>query len=400
MAEQSDIKEEKEEAILKGDMLKAEKLQEEENGIKKQIKEREAECIRDKKSKKNQIDENDIRKVISKWTGIPVSTLGSKEKSSLLNLEKNLESSVIGQKEACHVVSSAIKRARTGISDAQRPWASFLFLGPTGVGKTELAKVLTKTLFGDEDRLIQIDMSEMMEMHSVSKLIGSPPGYIGFQQGGFLTEKVKRQPHSVILFDEIEKAHPDVLNILLQILEYGHLTDGRGKTINFKNTIIILTSNIGAEDIKKSKILGFTQNSDNKASDEKINKAYAGMKTELLTQLKDTLRPELINRIDDIVIFRSLTRRDAKNIVKLLIDQLNNRLKEENVKVVMTDKVLTYLVKEGFSQEYGARPLRRLLQDSVENVIADYLLSHKTKKGKISNINMDLAKGSITILNN
>ena len=396
----SGIKEEKERAILKGEMARAEELQEKEEQVNMSIKEREVECIRDKRRRRNQIQEKEIREVLSKWTGIPVSTLGSKEKSSLLNLERTLGASIIGQKEACNVVASAIKRARAGISDAQRPWASFLFLGPTGVGKTELAKVLTKVLFGDEDRLIQIDMSEMMEMHSVSKLIGSPPGYIGFQQGGFLTEKVKRQPHSVILFDEIEKAHPDVLNILLQILEYGRLTDGRGKTVNFKNTIIILTSNIGAEDIKKNRVLGFTGEKGSSTSDENINKEYRSMKTDLLLQLKNILRPELLNRIDDIVIFRSLTRKDAKEIVELLINELNMRLESEGLKVVLSDKVINHLVKEGFSEEYGARPLRRLIQDQLENVVADYILSHKIKKGFEKEVSVDWIDGEVVILNN
>jgi len=392
------LKQTKETAILKGNMPKAEKLQMEEVELEMQIGEREKECMDSKKNKKNQIDEDDIRTVISRWTGIPLSTLGSKEKVSLLKLEKQLDTFVIGQNDACHAVASAIKRARTGISDADRPWASFLFLGPTGVGKTELAKVLTKELFGNEDRLVQIDMSEMMEMHSVSKLIGSPPGYVGFQQGGMLTEQVRRQPHSVILFDEIEKAHPDVLNVLLQILEYGHLTDGRGKKVNFKNTIIILTSNIGAEDIKRDKVLGFVGTSEKKRSDMDINKAYSSMKSELLMKLKDTLRPELLNRIDDIVIFRSLTRKDARKIVELLVNDLNTRLIDENIQVRITEKVETYLVKEGFSDEYGARPLRRLVQDSVENVLADHILSHKITKKKMNEVTIDMINGKMDIL--
>ncbi len=399
IAQSNILKQKKETSILKGNMPKAEKLQLQEVELEKQIEEREKECMDNKKSKRNQIGEDDIRQVISRWTGIPLSTLGSKEKISLLKLEKQLNTFVIGQNEACHAVASAIKRARTGISDAGRPWASFLFLGPTGVGKTELAKVLTKELFGDEDRLVQIDMSEMMEMHSVSKLIGSPPGYVGFQQGGMLTEKVRRQPHSVILFDEIEKAHPDVLNVLLQILEYGHLTDGRGKKVNFKNTIIILTSNIGAEDIRKNKVLGFIGKHEVRRSDTDINKAYASMKSELLDQLKNTLRPELLNRIDDVVIFRSLTRKDAKKIVGLLINDLNTRLAEERILVKITDKVETYLVKEGFSDEYGARPLRRMVQDSVENVLADYILSHKIVKKKMNEVTIDMINGKMGIFN-
>ncbi|MGI5898161.1 MAG: ATP-dependent Clp protease ATP-binding subunit [Candidatus Dojkabacteria bacterium] len=372
---------EKEEEIARGNMDLAVKLQEQEVELEKLIKKREREFLKEKFSKENEITGKDIRVVISKWTGIPLNTLGSKEKSSLLKLESSLNSQVIGQEDACSVVASAIKRARTGIINADRPWASFLFLGPTGVGKTELAKVLSKELFGDEDNLIQIDMSEMMEMHSVSKLIGSPPGYVGFQEGGWLTEKVKRKPHSVILFDEIEKAHPDVLNVLLQILEYGHLTDGRGRRVNFKNTVVILTSNIGAEEIQKDRVLGFVGEKSAVRSDKEIDKAYAEMKETLLNELRDSLRPELINRIDDVVIFRSLTRKDAREIVKLLVNDLNRRLVEEGVCVELDEKVVGYIVKKAFSEEYGARPLRRFMQDSVENLLADYLLTHNIKKG-------------------
>lgn len=381
--ELQNIKTKKESEIIRGDMGRAEELQKKESELLKKIKRKEKACSEKKNIRKNEINQEDIRKVVSKWTGIPVNTLGSREISSLLKLEDSLEKKVIGQNEACKVVSSAIKRARTGISDTDRPWASFLFLGPTGVGKTELAKVLTKELFGDEDRLIQIDMSEMMEMHSVSKLIGSPPGYIGYQQGGWLTEKVRRQPHSVILFDEVEKAHIDVLNVLLQILDYGHLTDGKGRRVNFKNTVIILTSNIGAEEIRKSKVLGFVGKDVNSRTDKEIDNAYSSMKNNLLIELKNSLRPELLNRIDDIVIFRSLTRKDAKKIVKLLIAELNERLSEENVSISFNNDLVLAIVKEGFSDEYGARPLRRLLQDKVENILADYLL----KKGHMGGNN-------------
>jgi ATP-dependent Clp protease ATP-binding subunit ClpC len=367
----------KEAKVAEGKMEKAVKLQEEEDKLKEEIEEMEKACLKKKKSASNKVNTEDIRNIISKWTGIPLNTLGSKEKEALLKLEKKLKKQVVGQEEACSAVASAIKRARTGIVDTERPWASFLFLGPTGVGKTELAKVLTKELFGDEDKLVQIDMSEMMEMHSVSKLIGSPPGYIGYQQGGWLTEKVRRNPHSVILFDEVEKAHPDVLNVLLQILEYGHLTDGRGRKVNFKNTIVILTSNIGAEEISKDKVLGFGKKGPKGRSDEAIDEAYSSMKNMLLDELKKELRPELLNRLDDTVIFRSLTRKDARKIVRLLLKDLNERLEEENVKVKLDTKVVTYIVKDAFSEEYGARPLRRYLQDTVENVLADYMLKNE-----------------------
>ena len=395
-----EIEKKKEREILNGNMSKAELLEMEKEKLIQKIKRMERKWSKKRVSKVNEIGAEDIRVVISKWTGIPVNTLGAKEISSLVKLESQLGSKVVGQEEACKIVSSAIKRARTGISDTDRPWASFLFLGPTGVGKTELAKVLAEELFGNQDRLIQIDMSEMMEMHSVSKLIGSPPGYIGFQQGGWLTEKVRTNPHSVILFDEVEKAHQDVLNILLQILEYGHLTDGRGRRINFKNTVIILTSNIGAEEIKKNKVLGFV-GKDTEKSDEEIDKAYTSMKTQLLLELKNTLRPELLNRIDDIVIFRSLTRKDARKIVKLLVKELNGRLSQEGVSVVLDNKAIAGVVKEGFSEEYGARPIKRVLQDTVENAIANYLL----EKGRIGNelknmeIKIGMKDNKISVLN-
>jgi len=396
----SEVEKKKEKEILNGNMAKAELLEMEKKKLMQKIERMEKRWSKKRLSKVNEIGAEDVRIVISKWTGIPVNTLGAKEISSLVKLEGQLGSKVIGQEEACKIVSSAIKRARTGISDTDRPWASFLFLGPTGVGKTELAKVLAQELFGNQDRLIQIDMSEMMEMHSVSKLIGSPPGYIGFQQGGWLTEKVRTNPHSVILFDEVEKAHQDVLNILLQILEYGHLTDGRGRRVNFKNTVIILTSNIGAEEIKKNKVLGFV-GKDTEKSDEEIDKAYSSMKTQLLLELKNTLRPELLNRIDDIVIFRSLTRKDARKIVKLLIKELNGRLAQERVTVTLDSKAITHIVKEGFSEEYGARPIKRVLQDTVENAVANYLLG----KGNVGNglksmeIKVGMKDNRVSVLN-
>lgn len=367
----------KEGAVKKGDLESAASLREREEQVLSTISDMKKERGRIKKSKKYQVNAGIVRNVISRWTGIPLTTLGTEESSELIHLEKTLANNVVGQSEAVRKVSDAIKRARTGVTSGDRPWASFLFLGPTGVGKTELAKVLTENLFGDGDRLVQIDMSEMMEMHSVSKLIGSPPGYVGYREGGQLTERIRHQPHSVILFDEIEKAHVDILNLLLQILEYGHLTDGKGRRVNFKNTIIILTSNIGAEQIRKDKVLGFRAGKDKLSrSDREIESAYDGMKEVLLKQLKDELRPELINRLDDIVIFRSLTRKDAREIVDLLLEELNERLNDQSVEVVLDTKSKEFIVEKGFSEDYGARPLRRTIQEYVETPVASYLLKY------------------------
>ena len=386
----------KREYILQGKMDIAERYKKSEDILVKRIKKLKNEKEKGRGNKDREVNAEDIRVVVSNWTGIPLNTLGSKEKSALLKLDSKINKQIIGQKEAVESVVSAIKRARTGISDVSRPWASFLFLGPTGVGKTQLAKVLAKELFGDEDRLIQIDMSEMMEMHSVSKLIGSPPGYVGYQEGGWLTEKVKRNPHSVILFDEIEKAHPDVLNILLQILEYGHLTDGRGRRVNFKNTIVILTSNIGAEEISRDKVLGFSSGGQQK-SKSSSEQAYSAMKSDLMLELRRTLRPELLNRLDDIVIFRALNTRDARKIVELLLDELNKRLSTQGISVSLSKSLMSYIVKEGFSEEYGARPLRRVLQDIVESTVADYLLKSENEGKK--EIKLDIKGGKVFVLN-
>ncbi len=320
------------------------------------------------------ININDVRMHIAKLTGIPVETLSSDETSMLLHLEDSLKKHIVSQQEAIKKVAYAVKRGRLGIVSRNRPWATFLFLGPTGVGKTELAKALARNLFGDDKKhLIQIDMSELMEGHSVSKLIGAPPGYVGFQQGGILTNKIKEQPHSVVLFDEIEKAADPVLNILLQILEEGHLTDSRGETVSFANTIIVLTSNIGAEKIFEDKVLGFYRES---VSTRDLSQAYESMRIELLAELKKKIRPELLNRLDDIIIFRTLTLDDGKQILEILLNELNERLVSIGVRVTLTVKAKRFVLKKGFNQEYGARPLRRELQHSVENLLADYLLSH------------------------
>ncbi len=388
-------------AIFEGKLELATVYKEKEEELKKEIKEKEKAKREEDKKKKIEVDVDTIRKVISEWTGIPITTLDVAESKKLFKLEEVLAKSVIGQKEAVDAVAASIKRARAGISSPDRPWASFLFLGPTGVGKTETAKVLTKEVFGDEDRLIQIDMSEMMEMHSASKLIGSPPGYVGYREGGQLTEIVRRNPHCVILFDEIEKAHEDVLNILLQIMESGHLTDGKGRRVNFKNTVVILTSNIGAQEIREDKVLGFVEGKEEKKKTSDIEDAYESMKSDLTRILKNTLKPELINRLDDVVIFRSLTKKDAREIVKLQIEELNKRLSDKNIFVSLNKDVINHIVKESFSSEYGARPLRRAIQDEIESKLAEWIIEQNIadmeEMGERKEIKFVLRKGKIVI---
>ncbi len=375
-----DLERRKRRAVLKDDMELASRLKSEEEETRTMIAAVRKKMKSARTSESNSVDSESVQKIVSKWTGIPVGTISQEESNTVLNLSNSLSKKIVGQKDAVNAVANAVKRARANVSSISRPWASLLFLGPTGVGKTELAKEVARELFGDEKRLVQIDMSELMEAHSVSKLIGSPPGYVGYKEGGQLTEAVSRHPHSVVLFDEIEKAHATVLNILLQILEEGHLTDARGKRVNFKNTIIILTSNIGVEEIQSDKILGFADKKrSGSKTDKEISDAYENMKTELLGELKEYLRPELFNRLDDVVIFRMLQRSDARKIVRKLIDELNERLLEQAVQVEIDRKGVNYIVKKGFSEEYGARMLRRVLQDEVESLIADWVLRNGRK---------------------
>ncbi|HEY4531706.1 MAG TPA: ATP-dependent Clp protease ATP-binding subunit [Kurthia sp.] len=314
----------------------------------------------------SEVTVNDIAEVVSMWTGIPVSKLAEEESAKLLNLESELHKRVVGQNEAVEAISRAIRRARAGLKDPKRPIGSFIFLGPTGVGKTELARALAEVMFGDDDSMIRVDMSEYMEKHSTSRLVGSPPGYVGFEEGGQLTEKVRRKPYSVILLDEIEKAHPDVFNILLQVLDDGRLTDSKGRVVDFRNTVVIMTSNIGAEALKFKKSLGFG------AQEKKQSQENA--KSVMLEELKKAFRPEFLNRVDEMIVFHSLEKEELREIVQKMAVQLTNRLHEQKIELQLTDAALEKIADEGYDPEYGARPLRRAIQKNVEDRLSEEIL--------------------------
>src|SRR6266566_1585231 len=321
---------------------------------------------------------NQIAQVVENWTGVPVSQMLESERQNLRNLEEDLRKRVIGQDEAISAVARAIRRSRAGLKDPKRPIGSFLFLGPTGVGKTELAKSLAAELFGGEANLIRLDMSEYMEPHTVARLFGSPPGYVGYDEGGQLTEQVRRRPYSVILLDEVEKAHPEVFNALLQIMDDGRLTDGQGRTVDFKNTVVIMTSNAGSADMKRAVRIGFSTRKDENERDEQ----HEAMRSKAMEGLKRMFRPEFINRIDQIVVFHSLGREDLYQIVDLLLAQVRSRLSEQRIELVVSDEVRDLLLREGFDEEYGARPLRRTIQTYVDDTLADALLAGTIASGQ------------------
>ena len=377
------IDKEKEEAVRVQDFEKAANLRDKENETKKKL-EKEKQKWEDRNTKSvSVLTEEDIADVISSWTGIPVKKLTQDENEKLKNLEKTLHERVIGQNEAVEAVAKAIRRGRVGLKDPNRPIGSFLFLGPTGVGKTELSKALAETLFGNENAMIRIDMSEYMEPHSVSKLIGSPPGYVGFDEGGQLTEKIRRKPYSVILLDEVEKAHPDVMNMLLQILDDGRLTDAQGRTVNFKNTVIIMTSNIGARLITDKNMLGFSNNNN---KNEETQKEYETIKKDVMGELKKQFRPEFINRIDEIIVFHKLNNEDIRKIMDIMLNQLISRLKEQEIDIEIDESVKKLLIEKGVDIKYGARPLKRTIQNILEDKIAEAMLDGKitvSKKAKV-----------------
>ena len=373
------VKAEKEAAITTQEYERAAKLRDDEKSLREKLRETKENWSKDNVNSDSEVTENEIAEIISLWTGIPVKTLEESESERLLRLEEILHSRVVGQDEAVKAVAKAIRRGRVGLKDPKRPIGSFIFLGPTGVGKTELSKALAEAMFGDEDSIIRVDMSEYMEKHSVSKMVGSPPGYVGFDEGGQLTDKVRTKPYSVILFDEIEKAHPDVFNILLQILEDGILTDSQGRRVDFRNTIIIMTSNLGARLITGggTKQLGFSAMDD----DAESERDYAQIKEDVLGELKQAFKPEFLNRVDEIIVFHKLTKSNIKEIAVKMLESLGNRLRDNGITAEFTESAVEKISENGFDDNYGARPLRRAIQSDIEDMVAESMLEGKIKPG-------------------
>ena len=379
----SSLGEQKEIAIMNEEYEKASEIKRKENEIKEKIANAKVEWDA-KHTKNNQVvGEEEIADIVSSWTNIPVKRLAEEETERLKQMEKILHERVVGQEEAIVAVSKAVRRGRVGLKDPNRPIGSFMFLGPTGVGKTELTKALAEAMFGDENAMVRVDMSEYMEKHTVSKMIGSPPGYVGYEEGGQLTEKVRRKPYCVVLFDEIEKAHGDVFNILLQILDDGHITDSRGRRINFKNTIIIMTSNIGARSIISPKKVGFI-------STEDAEKSYEDMKKNVMEEVKRTFKPEFLNRIDETLVFHPLSTKEIREIADIMIKRLITRIsKNVGIEIQLTEEALDFLGKKGYNQAYGARPLRRTIQTYIEDKLSDEILSGNFKEGDVVSVTVD-----------
>ena len=386
----ADYEKEKASAINEQDFERAARLRDEQKELQTKLDDAKKKWQEQQKGNSGEVTAEDIAKIVSEWTGIPVVQLTKEESERLLNMENVLHERVIGQSEAVTAIAKAIRRGRVGLKDPKRPVGSFIFLGPTGVGKTELCKALAEAMFGDENAMLRLDMSEYMEKHTVSKLIGSPPGYVGFEEGGQLTEKVRRKPYSVVLFDEIEKGHPDVFNMLLQILEDGRLTDSQGRTVDFKNTIIIMTSNVGARLItEKQSSLGF--NSENENAEESEKKDIK----ELVTgELRKVFRPEFLNRVDDIIVFNKLNKDEIKQIAVKMLKTLENRLDKMNIKISFTDNAISEIADKGFDENYGARPLRRAIQNEIEDPLSEQMLEGKVKDGAV--VTCDFADGQFT----
>lgn len=369
------LNKEKEEAILAQDFVKAARIRKKEMSSKQRLERilKESEEVATSESYTLSVNEHDVAQVVALWTGIPVYQMEQKESDRLMQLEKVLHKRVIGQEEAVGAVSRAIRRARSGLKDPERPIGSFLFLGPTGVGKTELAKTLADAMFGSEDALVRIDMSEYMEKFATSRLVGSPPGYVGYDEGGQLTEKIRQKPYSVILLDEVEKAHPDVFNILLQVLDDGHLTDSKGRKVDFRNTILIMTSNLGATALRDDKSVGFNV--------KDVKQDYKEMEKRIREELKNSFRPEFLNRIDESIVFHSLAKDELHEIVKLMVNAIVKRLKDLDIHVKVTPAAVDVIAKAGFDPEYGARPIRRAIQKEIEDKLSEEMLSGTVKYG-------------------
>jgi ATP-dependent Clp protease ATP-binding subunit ClpC len=368
-----EVRKEKDASVQSQEFEKAASLRDTEQRLREKLEETKKSWKEKQGQENNEVTVEDIANVVASWTGIPVARLAQTETDKLLKLEEILHSRLIGQEEAVIAISKAVRRARAGLKDPKRPIGSFIFLGPTGVGKTELGRALAEAMFGDEDAMIRIDMSEYMEKHSTSRLVGSPPGYVGYEEGGQLTEKVRRKPYSVILLDEIEKAHPDVFNILLQVLEDGRLTDSKGRTVDFRNTVLIMTSNVGAQSLKSNKYVGFNI--------QDGEQSYKDMKGKVMEELKKAFRPEFLNRIDEIIVFHALEKKHLREIVTLMSDQLVKRLKEQNIDIGLTESAKDKISEEGYDPEYGARPLRRAIQKHIEDRLSEELLKGNVLTG-------------------
>lgn len=384
------IRKEKDSAVQSQEFEKAASLRDTEQKLRDELEQLKSEWQNKQGNEKLEVTKEDIAQVVANWTGVPVTKIAEEETDRLLKLESILHNRVIGQDEAVKSISRAIRRARAGLKDPKRPIGSFVFLGPTGVGKTELARAVAEALFGDEDAIIRIDMSEYMEKHATSRLVGSPPGYVGYEEGGQLTEKVRRKPYSVILLDEIEKAHPEVFNILLQVLDDGRLTDSKGRTVDFRNTVIIMTSNVGAAALKRNKYVGFTVEDD-------VKREYTDMKDKVMEELKKAFRPEFLNRIDEITVFHSLQKEHIQEIVKLMAETLTKRLGDQGIEFHLTESALEKIAEVGYDPEYGARPLRRALQREVEDRLSEAMLSGSIAKG--SKVSLDVQDGDFVVRN-
>lgn len=381
-----EVKKEKDAAVQSQEFEKAAALRDTEQKLREELDVTRDRWKEDQGKTDSEVTSEDIADVVASWTGIPVRQLAAEESERLLNMEQILHQRVIGQEEAVKSISRAVRRARAGLKDPKRPIGSFIFLGPTGVGKTELARALAEVLFGAEDAMIRIDMSEYMEKHATSRLVGAPPGYVGYDEGGQLTEKVRRKPYSVVLFDEVEKAHPEVFNILLQVLEDGRLTDGKGRTVDFRNTVIIMTSNVGADTIRKNTRLGFTTGDED---------GYENMKENVMQELKRSFRPEFLNRIDDVIVFHSLKEEHLQKIVSLMAEELRLRLKDQEIDFILTDEAKKHLAKEGFDPTYGARPLRRAITKHIEDRLSEELLRGTIQHG--DTVRIDVQDGKMTV---